>query len=146
MDDDLDPTVAERILGEYPELLSQWREQVAAYKREQRDYELERAHNPVYLDAVVSTVSRRLSVVAGFYRICVIDQILTHSPADYVRRPVVPPESPTLGLSHLQFEALITTARLVALGAVRVRLLPADGDNESCLVMQDIEANEFCLD
>jgi hypothetical protein len=26
-------------------------------------------------------------------------------------------------------------ARLVALGAVRVRLLPADGDDESCLVM-----------
>jgi hypothetical protein len=37
-------------------------------------------------------------------------------------------------------------ARLVALGAVRVRLLPADGDNESCLVLQDIEGNEFCLD
>ena len=37
-------------------------------------------------------------------------------------------------------------ARLVALGAVRVRLLLADGDDESCLVMQDIEGNEFCLD
>jgi hypothetical protein len=37
-------------------------------------------------------------------------------------------------------------ARLVTLGAVRVRLLPADGDNESCLVMQDIEGNEFDLD
>jgi hypothetical protein len=37
-------------------------------------------------------------------------------------------------------------ARLVALGAVRVRLLRADGHNESCLVMQDIEGNEFCLD
>jgi len=37
-------------------------------------------------------------------------------------------------------------ARLVALGAVRVRLLPADDDNESCLVMQDVEGNEFCLD
>lgn len=37
-------------------------------------------------------------------------------------------------------------ARLVALGAVRVRLLPADDDNESCIVMQDIEGNEFCLD
>jgi len=61
-----------------------------------------------------STVSRRLSVVVGFYRVCVIDQILPHSPADYVRRPAVPAESPTLGLSHLQFEALITTARLSA--------------------------------
>ncbi|MEZ0066910.1 hypothetical protein ABIA32_002923 [Streptacidiphilus sp. MAP12-20] len=37
-------------------------------------------------------------------------------------------------------------ARLVAIGAVRVRLLPADEDNESCIVMQDIEGNEFCLD
>jgi integrase/recombinase XerD len=59
-----------------------------------------------------STVSRRLSVVVGFYRVCVIDQILPHSPADYVRRPTVPAESPTLGLDHLQFEALLTTARL----------------------------------
>ena len=37
-------------------------------------------------------------------------------------------------------------ARLVALGAVRVRLLPADDHNESCIVMQDIEGNEFDLD
>ncbi len=37
-------------------------------------------------------------------------------------------------------------ARLVALGAVRERLLPADEDNESCIVMRDIEGNEFCLD
>jgi hypothetical protein len=37
-------------------------------------------------------------------------------------------------------------ARLVALGAERVRLLDADGYDESCLVMQDIEGNEFCLD
>jgi site-specific recombinase XerD len=59
-------------------------------------------------------VSRRLSVVVGFYRTCVIDQILPFSPADYVRRPPVPTESPTLGLGHLQFEALITTARLSA--------------------------------
>ncbi|MEV6638264.1 tyrosine-type recombinase/integrase [Actinoplanes sp. NPDC051470] len=58
-----------------------------------------------------STISRRLSVVVGFYRVCVIDAILGHSPADYVRRPTVPAESPTLGLGHLQFEALIITAR-----------------------------------
>jgi hypothetical protein len=37
-------------------------------------------------------------------------------------------------------------ARLTALGAHRVRLLRADGFNESCLVMQDVEGNEFCLD
>jgi len=37
-------------------------------------------------------------------------------------------------------------ARLVALGATRVRLLAADDENESCIVMQDVEGNEFCLD
>ncbi|MCW2818095.1 MAG: hypothetical protein JWR42_882 [Marmoricola sp.] len=36
--------------------------------------------------------------------------------------------------------------RLVALGATRVRLMEADGIDESCLVMQDVEGNEFCLD
>jgi integrase/recombinase XerD len=59
-----------------------------------------------------STVSRRMAVVAGFYRTCVIDEVLAHSPAEYVRRPNVPPESPTLGLTHLQFEAMLTAARL----------------------------------
>ena len=37
-------------------------------------------------------------------------------------------------------------ARLLALGASRVQLLIADEYDESCLVMQDIEGNEFCLD
>lgn len=35
--------------------------------------------------------------------------------------------------------------RLEALGARRVRLLPADDENEACLVMRDVEGNEFCL-
>ncbi|WP_298457633.1 tyrosine-type recombinase/integrase [uncultured Cellulomonas sp.] len=61
-----------------------------------------------------STVSRRMSIVAGLYRTCVIDDLLQHSPADYVRRPNVPPESPTLGLSHLQLEAHLAAARLSA--------------------------------
>ena len=37
-------------------------------------------------------------------------------------------------------------ARLEALGATRVQLQLADEENESCLTMQDIEGNEFCLD
>ncbi|MFJ2276824.1 VOC family protein [Streptomyces sp. NPDC087866] len=37
-------------------------------------------------------------------------------------------------------------ARLLPLGAVRGKLLLADGENESCLNMQDVEGNEFCLD
>jgi site-specific recombinase XerD len=54
-----------------------------------------------------STVSRRTSVVAGFHRTCVIDGVLEHYPAEHLRRPRVPPESPTLGLTHLQFDRLV---------------------------------------
>jgi len=84
-----------------------------------------------------STVSRRFSVVAGFYRTCVIDGLLEHSPAEHVRRPAVPAESPTLGFTHLQFEALLTAARqspdqcdfaLVAmLGLLGLRIFEATG-------------------
>jgi site-specific recombinase XerD len=63
-----------------------------------------RGHKP-------STVSRRVSVVTGFYRTAVIDGELTSSLAEHLRQPRVPPESPTLGLTHLQFEALLTAAR-----------------------------------
>ena len=38
------------------------------------------------------------------------------------------------------------SARLVSLGAAQVRLLRADADNEACIVMRDVEGNEFCLD
>jgi integrase/recombinase XerD len=58
-----------------------------------------------------STVSRRFSVTAGLYRTCVLDSPIEHSPAEHVRRPAVPAESPTLGFTHLQFEALLTAAR-----------------------------------
>ena len=58
-----------------------------------------------------STVSRRISVTAGFDRTCVIDGLLEHSPAEPVRRPSVSAESPTLGFTHLQFEALLTAGR-----------------------------------
>jgi len=37
-------------------------------------------------------------------------------------------------------------ARLVPLGAVRLYLLPADDEEESTIVMQDVEGNEFCID
>jgi integrase/recombinase XerD len=58
-----------------------------------------------------STVSRRFSVTAGFYRTCVLDGIMDHSPAEHVRRPAVPAGSPTLGFTRLQFEALLNAAR-----------------------------------
>jgi hypothetical protein len=37
-------------------------------------------------------------------------------------------------------------ARLVALGARHERTLYADGFDESCIVMRDVEGNEFCLE
>ncbi|MFD3793294.1 VOC family protein [Streptomyces californicus] len=36
--------------------------------------------------------------------------------------------------------------RLIPLGAECERVLLADEQNESCIVMRDIEGNEFCLD
>jgi site-specific recombinase XerD len=86
-----------------------------------------------------ATVSRRVSVLAGFYRTCVIDGRLEHSPAEHVRRPTVPPESPTLGLTHLQFEALLSAARqspnlddfalVCMLGLLGLRVFEATGSN-----------------
>jgi hypothetical protein len=37
-------------------------------------------------------------------------------------------------------------ARLLALGAKHVLTQHADEENESCITMQDVEGNEFCLD
>ena len=50
-------------------------------------------------------------MAAWFYRTCVHDGVLEHSPAGHVRRPAVTAGSPTLGFTHLQFEALLTAAR-----------------------------------
>ena len=84
-----------------------------------------------------STTSRRVSIVAGFYRTAVIDGLLEHSPAQHVRRPHVPAESPTLGLTHLQLEALLTAARqspnrydlalVCLLGLLGLRIFEATG-------------------
>ncbi|MGF0117872.1 VOC family protein [Promicromonospora sp. Marseille-Q5078] len=37
-------------------------------------------------------------------------------------------------------------ARLEPLGAVYLYTQLADGEEESCITMQDVEGNEFCLD
>jgi len=110
----LDPLTARRV---HLELYIRWMQEVRRFKP--------------------STVSRRFSVVAGFYRTAVIDGVLEHSPAEHVRRPAVPPESPTLGFTHLQFEAMLTAAResansygfaLVAmLGLLGLRIFEATG-------------------
>jgi site-specific recombinase XerD len=112
----LDPLAAQRA---HLELYLRWMQEVRRFKP--------------------STISRRFSVKAGFYRTCVIDGVLENSPADHVRRPTVPAESPTLGFTHLQFEALLTTARqsphrcdfaLVAmLGLLALRIFEATSAN-----------------
>jgi integrase len=85
---DVDPLAAS---GVHLELYIRWMQEVRRFKP--------------------STVSRRFSITAGFCRTAVIDGALEHSPDEHVRRPAVPPESPTLGFTHLQFKAMLTAAR-----------------------------------
>ena len=54
-----------------------------------------------------ATVGRRLSTVSGFYRFAVVDGLLAHSPAEFVRRPKISAESATLGLDRMELRALI---------------------------------------
>ena len=75
---DLDPLAARR---PHLELYLRWMQEIRRFKP--------------------STVSRRFSVTTGFYKTCVIDGLLDRSPAEHVRRPSVPAESPTLGFTHL---------------------------------------------
>ena len=84
-----------------------------------------------------STVSRRFSVVAGFYRTCVIDGLLEHSPAEHIRRPTVPPESPNSrvhapavrGTSYCARESTNTCdfALVAMLGLLGLRIFEATG-------------------
>jgi integrase/recombinase XerD len=87
-----------------------------------------------------ATVARRLSTVCGFYRMLVIDGLLPASPAEYVRRPRRPEESPTLGLTHLQFEGMLVASRqagpmphavIVLLGLLGLRV------SEACAINLD---------
>ena len=113
---ELDPLIAQRA---HIELYVRWMQEIRKFQP--------------------STVSRRLSVVCGFYRTCVLDTVLPASPAEHVRRPPLPTESPTLGLGHLQFEAILSAARqspnqydfaLVAmLGLLGLRIFEATSAN-----------------
>ena len=63
----LDPLAARRV---HLELYIRWMQEIRRFKP--------------------STISRRFSVTAGFYKTCVIDGIVGHPPAEHVRRPAVP--------------------------------------------------------
>jgi hypothetical protein len=75
-------------------------------------------------------VAWRLSVVVGFYCVCV--RVLTRSPADYVRRPLVPPELPMLGLGHLGLLGLRIFEATGANIADLARTLPSGSCRRSC--------------
>ncbi|MHB8681495.1 MAG: tyrosine-type recombinase/integrase [Acidimicrobiales bacterium] len=76
-------------------------------------FEVQRAHLELWARAMEerglapSTIGRRLSTVAGFYAIAVIDGHLEHSPAEHVRRPRIDAESTTLGLDRNELSAFI---------------------------------------
>ncbi len=59
-----------------------------------------------------STVARRLSTLASFYRYCHTEGILERNPAANVRRPRVDHESRTLGLDRNELGALLVQAGL----------------------------------
>jgi len=78
-----------------------------------RAFEVQRAHLELWARAMEekglapSTIRRRLSTVAGFYAIAVVDGVLEHSPAEHVRRSKVDAESTTLGLDRTELSAFI---------------------------------------
>jgi integrase len=59
-----------------------------------------------------ATATRRLSMIAGFYRYAVEEELLDHSPAAHVRRPRVDYESHATALDRNEVGALLVAAGL----------------------------------
>jgi len=59
-----------------------------------------------------ATVALKLVVLTGFYRYCVEEQLLEHSPAVHVRRPKVSQESTRIGLDRNELGAFLVQAGL----------------------------------
>ena len=59
-----------------------------------------------------ATVALKLVVLTGFYRNCIEEQLLDHSPAVHVRRPKVSQESARLGLDRTELGAFLVQAGL----------------------------------
>ena len=110
----LDPPAASRV---HLELYIRWMQEVRRFKP--------------------STVSRRFSVTAGFYRTAKIDGVLDHSPAGMSAGLQCRRSRRRSGFTHLQFEAMLTASRessnpcdfaLVAmLGLLGLRIFEATG-------------------
>lgn len=100
----------------------------AAYIRDLRDFgawsadagisplEATRAHVEAYVRSLeadgrsASTMARRLSTLAGYFRYAVAEGFLDRSPMQHVRRPRVHEDSPTLGLDRDEARAFLGAA------------------------------------
>jgi site-specific recombinase XerD len=59
-----------------------------------------------------ATVARRLSTVAGFYRYCFDEEVISRSPAEHVRRPRLDYESHAVGLDRNELGMFLVQAGL----------------------------------
>jgi integrase/recombinase XerD len=59
-----------------------------------------------------ATIALKLVVLTGFYRYCVEEQLIEHSPAVHVRRPKISQESTRLGLDRSELGAFLVQAGL----------------------------------
>lgn len=104
-----------------------------------------RVHIEIYLreceqrGLAPATVAHKAGTLNMFYRYAVVDEYIEANPAAYVRRPPVPKESQTLGLSHLEFEAVLVAARERPMDHALVALLGLLGLRVSTACAADIE-------
>ena len=82
-----------------------------------------------------ATVNRRLTTIATFYKLAHADGKIPADPARFVRRPKVPTESPTLGLSYLEFARFLEAAE---------QLGPTDQALAAMLGMLGLRCSEAC--
>ena len=87
-----------------------------------------------------STVARRLSTLAGYYKTAVMEEAIEVSPVALVRRPKVSDETQTLGLDKEEAKAVLRVARADGpRTAALVTLLVHDGLRISQALGIDIE-------
>jgi integrase/recombinase XerD len=100
-----------------------------------------RAHVEAYVRALEadgrspSTVARRLSTLAGYFRYATAEGLLDRSPMQHVRRPRVQDESPTLGLDREEARAFLAAAELAG---------PRDHVLTCLLLLNGLRVSEAC--
>jgi hypothetical protein len=88
-----------------------------------------------------ATIARRLCTVAGFYRYCVEEDLLDHSPAAHVRRPRLDYESHAVAVDRNEVGALLVAAGLgSATEHALISLLAINGLRISEALGADIDA------